>query len=371
MAKINLNLGNKTLFFFIFIGVALIVSGFVYAYGTSNPVVMGHSAGEISGLSSSFFENVQSSGSGCDTFADETRCLAEACIWSNGGCFYPDVQVLPGFNLLASTPTKSNQVVTKSYVDSKVGVNKARCPRYSSDWPYDPDDLIVSGNIAGKLSFPDAPSSWYAGSIGPWGMLINEKSGSTDETFVYETCTENADGTITFQDPAIRDSVGAADLSLYPRTLTSEGYYTAGWQRQWYSYKTVGQMIVDSGDAQTAAIMHELVHDFEEARYLEGKKDWVRDGESLPILVEILFTSQERLDRPVKTELAEIEQQRYKIAISQVQNFLKSELRIGEGDIVDTHSVYEKARRTILDEKSKIKLIQKAILTDMGLKKDQ
>lgn len=45
--KINIHLSNRWLYTLILIGVLIVAAVFVYAYGTSNPSVFGHSFSEI------------------------------------------------------------------------------------------------------------------------------------------------------------------------------------------------------------------------------------------------------------------------------------------------------------------------------------
>ncbi len=48
--KIQINMSNKSFYSLIVFGVLILAGIGVYAYGTSNPAVFGHSAGEIEGL---------------------------------------------------------------------------------------------------------------------------------------------------------------------------------------------------------------------------------------------------------------------------------------------------------------------------------
>ena len=50
MKRVNINLSNRILYSLITIGILILLGIGVFAYGTSNPPVFGHSAGEIDGL---------------------------------------------------------------------------------------------------------------------------------------------------------------------------------------------------------------------------------------------------------------------------------------------------------------------------------
>ena len=104
--KIQINMSNKSFYMFVMVGLIVLVVGVVYAYGGSNPSVMGHSideiappigcsGGQVLGWSGSSWQCVNDEGGeiadvGCpDGYEPFTNQLGESCIlkddWSESG----------------------------------------------------------------------------------------------------------------------------------------------------------------------------------------------------------------------------------------------------------------------------------------------
>src|SRR3989344_732856 len=153
---------NNKLFLFILIGLAviLVISGFVYAYGGNNALIMGHSGGEINVTVNSVSKSLQSAIDAGDLISSSS--------------FGP--------------------------------VLRARCPRFTPD---DGDDVRW-----GRSSFPNSFLN-YDNFLTPQGLYINNKyapSGKYDFLY-YVSCTENSDKTITFDKPYSIE-LGAAQLEF-------------------------------------------------------------------------------------------------------------------------------------------------------------
>ncbi len=213
MVKINLNISNKSFFLIISLVILLGVSGIVYAYAAgvpASPITMGHTANEIEGLLWDEIENQN-----CDYINDEAQCIDYDCRWDGTWCLqHGDIQNTNLGEVIVSGKISSNQRISTDAITlngekktswpelftigsgsvSIVTSTRTRCPRYTSE-----DDLIRVGRTL--LNYK---STWYDGHLTDKSLSVNAAGASH---LYYETCVENADGSITFFDPFLKNGV--------------------------------------------------------------------------------------------------------------------------------------------------------------------
>ncbi len=86
--KFNVTLNNRTLYSFIALGIFILISVTVFAFGTSSPTTLGHSAGELdlsAGVNGDalFNDDIESLGN----IKAPLFCIGANCIsyWPSGG----------------------------------------------------------------------------------------------------------------------------------------------------------------------------------------------------------------------------------------------------------------------------------------------
>lgn len=145
------------------------------------------------------------------------------------------------------------------------------------------------------------------------------------------------------------------------------------------NFSTSREMIEDGPNSQTAAIIHELVHDRDDLVFLDTGYSRKSEPESIPLLAEALFTGQNRIDLYFKQLTEDITPEdwnwkrhgRHIKGWNEAMNFMNQEIDADNNlnTLEDRLDLMNKARS--MEEDDKIKLIQKAIRSDMGLKEDQ
>ncbi len=83
MVSLKIELGKKNITWVVLL-VAVLVVGVVYAYGTSNPAVMGHSAGEIE-VDNAFCNKITGHNCGTDTDDQKLSIVGQKLSLTDGG----------------------------------------------------------------------------------------------------------------------------------------------------------------------------------------------------------------------------------------------------------------------------------------------
>lgn len=111
-------------------------------------------------------------------------------------------------------------------VDGNVSFKRALCPRFTFD----------TNQRMGRKSW-ETPTAYglYENFLTQHGLRVDEATANADEYLYFTSCVENSDGTVTFNQPYLKEAGSANDM--YSKALSNDGNFLAGSVRA-FSFKS-------------------------------------------------------------------------------------------------------------------------------------